>query len=107
MKIFTEDDLDIEKDEFIGQDAKKHNLIGTGKVRKTVKERKMEKTSVLPSIELPHPGMSYNPSFQDHQELLKVIVEKEKKVIKEEEHLKRVTNKMFKKVTADQRDVIF
>jgi len=31
-------------------------------------------TSELPAIEAPHPGFSYNPSFQDHQDLLKNAV---------------------------------
>ncbi|XP_064403115.1 ribosome biogenesis protein NOP53-like [Halichondria panicea] len=34
--------------------------------------------SALPSVELPHAGMSYNPTFEDHQELLGMAVEIEK-----------------------------
>lgn len=55
-------------------------------------------------FEPPHPGTSYNPSLEDHQKLITEIVEKEEKVIKEEKHLKRVTTKMFSKVTPEERD---
>lgn len=56
-------------------------------------------------MEPPHPGMSYNPSFEDHQDLLRIVAEKEAKVIKEENHLTRCTAGMFQKVTEDKRDV--
>lgn len=49
-------------------------------------------------------GMSYNPSYVDHQDLLQEVAQKEKKLIKEEEHLNRVTRGMFSKVTAEKRD---
>lgn len=42
--------------------------------------------------------------MEDHQKLITEIVEKEEKVIKEEKHLKRVTTKMFSKVTPEERD---
>lgn len=53
---------------------------------------------------MPHPGTSYNPSLKDHQALLEQVKERELKIIKEEEHLNRVTTDMFKKVSADERD---
>lgn len=62
-------------------------------------------TSGLPATEAPHPGTSYNPSFKDHQHLLKEIAEKESILMKEEEHLNRVTSSMFSKVTPDEKDV--
>lgn len=52
-----------------------------------------------------HPGMSYNPSYADHQELLKIIAEKELKLIKEEQHITRCTSGMFQKVRQDRTDV--
>jgi nucleolar protein 53 len=79
--------------------------VGSGKSSKTVKRPAKHETSVLPSIEAPHPGMSYNPSFDDHQDLLKAIADKELKIIKEEKHLNRVTKGMFSKVTVDQKEV--
>lgn len=48
--------------------------------------------------------MSYNPSLQDHQELLQQVVEREEGIIKKEQHLKRVTTSMFSKVTREERD---
>lgn len=48
--------------------------------------------------------MSYNPSLQDHQELLQQVVEREEGIIKKEQHLKRVTTSMFSKVTPEERD---
>lgn len=55
-------------------------------------------------VEMPHAGSSYNPSLEDHQNLLSKVVEKEEKIIKDEKHLKRVTTDMFCKVTPEERD---
>ena len=52
-----------------------------------------------------HLGMSYNPSYTDHQNLLQEVANKELKLIKEEKHLKRVTSKMFSRVTEDENEV--
>lgn len=49
--------------------------------------------------------MSYNPSYTDHQNLLQEVADKESKLIKEEKHLKRVTSKMFSRVTEDENEV--
>jgi len=49
--------------------------------------------------------MSYNPSYTDHQNLLQEVADKELKLIKEEKHLKRVTSKMFSRVTEDESEV--
>jgi len=57
-----------------------------------------KKPSILPAVEAPHPGTSYNPSYTDHQELLHQVAQDELQIIKQEEHLNRVTIKMFKKV---------
>lgn len=56
------------------------------------------------AVQAPHPGTSYNPSLQDHQALLELVKERELKIIKQEDHLNRVTTDMFKKVSADERD---
>lgn len=91
------------QDEWVTNNAKKHNLRGVGIPIK--KLRSLRKKTHLPAVEPPHPGMSYNPSFEDHQDLLKIVAEKEVKLIKEEEHLIRCTKNMFQKVTPDSRDV--
>jgi len=57
----------------------------------------------LPAVEVPHPGMSYNPSFKDHQDLLQMVATDEIKIIKKEEHLNRVTRDMFRKVRENQK----
>lgn len=54
-----------------------------------------------------HVGMSYNPSYMDHQNLLQEVADKELKFIKEEKHLKRVTSKMFSRVTEDENEVCY
>ncbi|EFN85346.1 Uncharacterized protein CG1785 [Harpegnathos saltator] len=56
------------------------------------------------TVEAPHPGTSYNPSYTDHQKLLNDIAQKELELMKEEAHLDRVTTKMFKKVPLNKRD---
>lgn len=58
----------------------------------------------IAAVEAPHPGTSYNPSWDDHQQLLHTIAAQEKQLIKEEKHLNRVTDKMFKKVTEDAKE---
>jgi hypothetical protein len=49
--------------------------------------------------------MSYNPSYGDHQDLLQEVANKELMLIKEEKHLKRVTSRMFSRVTENEREV--
>jgi hypothetical protein len=49
--------------------------------------------------------MSYNPTYRDHQNLLQEVANKEFILIKEEKHLKRVTSKMFSRVTEDEKEV--
>lgn len=86
------------KSEWLTNDTIRHTLTNTGKKRKRVPESLHKKPSVLPAVNVPHPGTSYNPSYDDHQELLAQVAAEERKLMKEEEHLNRVTNKMFRKV---------
>lgn len=82
------------------------SLSSESTIQKKAKEAPKDlhkKRSVLPAVELPHPGMSYNPSFKDHQELLQIIVQEESKVIKKEKHLARVTKDIFRKVSQDKQ----
>lgn len=92
-------------EEWLTDNTKKHNMRGIGKPVKQLLNTNKIKTSVLPAIEPPHPGMSYNPSFEDHQDLLRIIADHETKLIKQEKHLTRCTTGMFEKVTTDKRDV--
>lgn len=55
----------------------------------------------------PHPGLSYNPTIEDHTSLLDNIAEKETELIKHEAHINRVTQSLFKQVSKDKHEVIF
>ncbi|CAH2094995.1 unnamed protein product [Euphydryas editha] len=89
-------------DEFISPEAQLHNVPTTKRLRskpalpKSVVTRK--------SVEVPHPGVSYNPSFKEHQELLQEVVQHEQKMMKREAHLHRVTTGMFSKVTPKEKE---
>ncbi|XP_053975384.1 ribosome biogenesis protein NOP53 [Hylaeus volcanicus] len=85
----------------------KHTLSHFGMKKKKLPTSLHKKQSVIPAIEAPHPGTSYNPSFEDHQNLLQEIAKKEMELIKEEKHLERVTSKMFKKVSPEEKEKAF
>uniref|UniRef100_A0A023GK46 Ribosome biogenesis protein NOP53 n=1 Tax=Amblyomma triste TaxID=251400 RepID=A0A023GK46_AMBTT len=54
-----------------------------------VPEHRYQKPSLLPAVEPPHPGTSYNPSHADHQDLLRRAVEIEQRKLLEERRLNR------------------
>jgi len=56
-------------------------------------------------MKCPHPGLSYNPTIEDHVSLLANIAEKETELIKHEAHMNRVTHKLFKQVSKDKHEV--
>jgi nucleolar protein 53 len=92
------DEEEEEEDEDLNQlEADQVKLIG--RHPKKIPVRRFQKPSLLPSVELPHPGTSYNPSFEDHQDLLMRAALIEQKKLKEEQHLKRVVDKYY--LTAD------
>ena len=84
---------------WLSLDTVRHTLTHFGVKKKRIPTSLRKRPSNIPAVEPPHPGISYNPSFQDHQHLLREVVQKEMEFIKEEEHLNRVTTKMFKKVS--------
>lgn len=94
--------------EWLSDTTKKHNLpsrnLPVQNVTKCTKSLRT-RTSALPAVELPHPGMSYNPSLEDHQDLLKIVVNEESKLIKENKHLTKCTEGMFQKMTEDKKNV--
>jgi len=55
------------------------------------KKRVLNKTSEVKAIEIPHPGFSINPTFGDHQDLLRQTLDIELKAIKIEEKINRAT----------------
>ncbi|XP_014221505.2 ribosome biogenesis protein NOP53-like [Trichogramma pretiosum] len=75
-----------------------HTLANTGRKLKRVPTSLLKKPSALPAVNVSHPGTSYNPAYKDHQDLLKKLADDERKLIKEEKHLNRVTHAIFKKV---------
>ncbi|XP_054282422.1 ribosome biogenesis protein NOP53-like [Macrosteles quadrilineatus] len=92
---------------WLEEETNRHVLKNMGKLRirqpqSYAKNPSKAKPSGLPATEMPHPGISYNPSFTDHQQLLREIAEKEMKLMKEEEHLKRVTSSMFSKISPEE-----
>ncbi|XP_049885845.1 ribosome biogenesis protein NOP53 [Pectinophora gossypiella] len=89
-------------DEFISPEAQLHNVLPDRRLRP---KPPLAKTVVTRSaVEAPHPGVSYNPSFKEHQELLQEVVQHEQKMMKREAHLHRVTTGMFSKVTQQQKE---
>ncbi|XP_043487207.1 ribosome biogenesis protein NOP53 [Polistes fuscatus] len=90
--------------EWMTSDTMRHTISHMGLRKRKLPTTLLKKPSVLPAIEAPHPGTSYNPSYKDHQNLLHDIAQKELELMKEEAHLNRVTNKMFKKVSSSEKD---
>lgn len=95
----------IQENAWLSNATKLHTLRGIGKMPKSVPKLTHSKRTVLSTIEIPHPGTSYNPTFEDHQELLHSVVERESKLMKEEAHIHRVTRGMFSKVTPSENEV--
>lgn len=85
--------------EWMSSDGIRHTIKHLGVQKRKLPSSLQKKPSVLPAIEAPHPGTSYNPSYTDHQDLLHQIAQEELKLIKQEEHLDRVTTKMFNKAS--------
>ena len=93
--------------EWLSKDTVRHTLTNTRQLKVPVPKGVQKKKSVLQSIEKPHPGISYNPSYKDHQDLLKKVAEKELSAQKEEAHITRVTADMFAKVSPQEKAVFF
>nr|CAD7256462.1 unnamed protein product [Timema shepardi] len=81
-----------------------HNVKNTGRFKKKAPNSVVKKPFIIAAVEIPHPGMSYNPSFVAHQDLLQKVADTELKVLKEEKHLERVTTRMFSKVTPNKKE---
>ncbi|GFW29996.1 ribosome biogenesis protein NOP53 [Trichonephila clavipes] len=77
------------------EDLIKFRDVYTRKKTPKVPCHRYQKPSLLPSVEVPHSGASYNPDYFDHQELLSQAVKIEETKQKEELHLKRVLTDMF------------
>lgn len=90
--------------EWVLQPAKEHNVAHSNLREMVIRYKKRSKPSKIPAIEAPHPGVSYNPSYSAHRELLESVANKEMELIKKDQHLTRVTSKMFNKVPKAQAE---
>ncbi|XP_011874083.1 PREDICTED: uncharacterized protein CG1785 [Vollenhovia emeryi] len=90
--------------EWMSSDSVRHTVSHLGMRKRKIPSSLHKKPSVLPAVEIPHPGTSYNPSYKDHQQLLQEAALEELKLIKQEEHLDRVTTLMFKRISVKKRD---
>lgn len=70
------------------------------KISVKVPARLRQKPSLLPAVEVPLPGQSYNPNPDDYNSLVLAEAEKEMQFIKEEQKLANKVDKYF--VTKDQ-----
>merc|ERR1712192_244613 len=72
--IWAEDEDNKEKlpsKEWVDEEALIHTLKGKSKhMPKAAAKRDFSTGSLLPAVEVPHAGSSYNPSVEEHQELL-------------------------------------
>ena len=59
----------------------------------------------MPKVELPHPGTSYNPDYDDHQDLLMRAHLIELQKLKEEEKLMRKLTVSVKKMSWEELEV--
>lgn len=99
--------LDMMKcDDWVSTGAKIQLQKAFNKFSKTAPKSIKMKTSVINAIEIPHPGLSYNPRPEDHQELISEVIKKEVEMIKKEEHLKRVTKDVFKSIPLKKHEVL-
>jgi len=84
-------------DQWINHVTKVHTKVWTNDhIPKAAKTRSQDSTgSLLPAVEVPHPGTSYNPALKDHQDLLleATLIQMEKE--KEEKRVERATTGMF------------
>jgi len=84
------------EEEWLEKETKTHTAVWTSKhVPKESKNRNQKSQTLLPAVEVPHPGQSYNPALADHQDVLwkAALVEIAKE--KEEMRIERATTGMF------------
>jgi nucleolar protein 53 len=93
-------DIWDEKEESDGNDSDlkeliDYQLILKGSKPPKIPQHRFQKPSLLPAIEVPHLGQSYNPSFEDHQKLLSTAHNIEVEKIKKENRLKRIVENNY------------
>jgi len=86
----------LKNDEWVAEEGKVHNAKGLCNYTPEYSSKRSFSTGTLvPAVEVPDAGASYNPNLKDHQELLwkAAIVEIEKE--KELQKVERATTEMF------------
>lgn len=92
--------------EWYSKNLIEHNLKNLGKAKVKAPGEVHSKRSALKAITQPHPGISYNPTFDDHKELTDQIISKETDIIKRKEHIERVVTKKFIKLSPSEVEKI-
>jgi nucleolar protein 53 len=85
----------------------KHYLDGLKKIPIKKPKNPLNKANAMPNLEIPHPGTSYNPDYDDHQDLLLKAYEIELKRLKEEQKLIRKMTENVKKLSWDEIETIW
>nr|CAG4651876.1 EOG090X07H9 [Triops cancriformis] len=88
--------LEPEMKKYILEQTKKWPLPLPAEARKT-------KTAIK-AVEVPHPGMSYNPTFEDHQQLLQKAHDVEAQRLVNEQKLSRKLGPMLKRMRSSDRE---
>lgn len=89
----------------LSDEVKKYTMEKTGTRMYSRPQTMFGKTTTLPAVEVPHPGTSYNPTFEDHQALLQKACEREAKEMKKEAKIRRQLGPMTHKIPAVQKEV--
>lgn len=88
----------------LSEQVKLYTMEKTGKRVYHRPKSMFDKTTALPAIEYPHPGTSYNPTFEDHQALVNKACEVEVKELSKEAKIRRQIGPMFTKISVVQKD---
>lgn len=92
------------QNDWFTEDLVDYHLKNTGTNLRRVPGTARKRTTKLDAVAAPHPGISYNPSLEAHNQLIEEAVQREKKIIAEEDHLERVVGRILKKVPAGDHD---
>merc|ERR1719357_2489890 len=91
-----EDNGKLPSKEWVEKEALIHTLKGKSKhTPKASAKRNFSTGSLLPAVEVPHAGASYNPSAEEHQELLLKATMVELAKEREAGRIERQTTAMF------------
>ncbi|GAB1601402.1 ribosome biogenesis protein NOP53-like [Argonauta hians] len=82
-------------DQTKNEEADLHYLKYTNNLRVKIPRLYLKKRSEVPAVEAPHAGSSYNPVFEDHQDLLQIATKDECRYNKMQDKLRRALDAMF------------